>query len=201
MGDAADDAEVDAAPATAAKRAASYASKSRKQQKKSGVPDDFFVYGNRYRLEEPSNAYRELRYGPGVQAKHWRDQDKMVSTSTLLDPSQGGNQERAKVLKKLKPDLFGTGVAQSLAPLDSYLTAKALAVRREDERVGGAVRATSLVRLPTRELSLEQSPHENKVVPADLGGPAKGQEVLHGKVLRHLPLPMRSLARRATRRR
>jgi hypothetical protein len=124
MGDAADDAEADPPPATAAKRAASYASKSAKQQKRNGVPDDFFVYGNRYRLEEPSNAFRELKYGPGVQAKHWRDQDKMVSTSTLLDPSQGDDQERARVLKKLKPDLFGTGVAQSLAPLDSYLTAK-----------------------------------------------------------------------------
>eukprot|EP00964_Phaeocystis_antarctica_P161753 scaffold134286_cov109-Phaeocystis_antarctica.AAC.1 len=65
MGDAADDAEADAPPAGAAKRAATYASKSRKQQKRSGVPDDFFVYGNRYKLEQPSNAYRELRYGPG----------------------------------------------------------------------------------------------------------------------------------------
>ena len=67
MGDAADDAEADPPPATAAKRAASYASKSAKQQKRNGVPDDFFVYGNRYRLEEPSNAFRELKYGPGVR--------------------------------------------------------------------------------------------------------------------------------------
>ena len=78
-----------------AKRKATYAAKTTKAARKSGVPDGHVVHGPRHQREQPSNLYREPRFAPRVQAKDWRNQLKMVPTSTLLDPHnvEGPSQE------------------------------------------------------------------------------------------------------------
>ena len=128
--------EDDAVPGptmAAAKRVVTHEEKVAKKLRKHGLTDGSFVVGVKYQLEQPSNHYRELKYAPGAQAKNWRDQGWMAPTSTLLDPNSETTGDQAKVRKKMKPALFGSGVALSLVPLDSYLVPPTDAGEEDDD--------------------------------------------------------------------
>tara|TARA_B110001452_G_scaffold85420_1_gene69803 strand:+ start:796 stop:1413 length:618 start_codon:yes stop_codon:yes gene_type:complete len=84
---------------------------------KAQVPPDYRVVGVLWQKEN-EGLYRKYKYTAEALGREWRDQTKMVQTSTL---KALGGQDHHSVTRILRPALFATGGALKAFPLDETI--------------------------------------------------------------------------------